>query len=97
MKGRRGRLRLALAACAVYALLLSLSLHARSAQPRGEQATDVGRVVSARVDRTVTVRSADDARRAVLEAAAEGRKVSIAGTRHSMGGQTFMKERSCST
>ncbi|MGN7454333.1 FAD-binding oxidoreductase [Paenibacillus pasadenensis] len=89
MKGRRGRLRLALAACAVYALLLSLSLHARSAQPRGEQATDVGRVVSARVDRTVTVRSADDARRAVLEAAAEGRKVSIAGTRHSMGGQTF--------
>ncbi|QJC54002.1 FAD-binding oxidoreductase [Paenibacillus albicereus] len=85
--GRRWRV--ALAACAVYALLLALSLQARSALPRGEEATDVGRVVSARVDRTVAVRSAEDARRAIREAAAEGRKISIAGTRHSMGGQTF--------
>ncbi|PLT48170.1 putative oxidoreductase [Paenibacillus pasadenensis] len=89
MRSGRGRRRLALAACAVYALLLALSLQARSALPRGEEATDVGRVVRARVDRTVEVRSVEDARRAIREAAAEGRKVSIAGTRHSMGGQTF--------
>ncbi|KKC48218.1 FAD-binding protein [Paenibacillus sp. D9] len=73
----------------LYAGAFALSLTVRSAMPRGEEATDVGRIVSAKVDKTVAVRTTEDVAAAIREARREGRKVSVAGTRHSMGGQTF--------
>jgi len=41
------------------------------------------------VDRVVTVRSSDDARRAILEAGASRRPICVSGGRHAMGGQQF--------
>ena len=41
------------------------------------------------VDRIVDVRSAADARAAILAAAAEGKVICVSGGRHSMGGQQF--------
>jgi FAD/FMN-containing dehydrogenase len=43
------------------------------------------------VDRIVDVRSAADARAAILAAAAEGKAVCVSGGRHAMGGQQFAR------
>src|SRR5215204_7828021 len=43
------------------------------------------------VDRIVDVRSAADARAAILAAAAEGKVVCVSGGRHAMGGQQFAR------
>lgn len=52
-------------------------------------ATDVSRVSQARVNRIESIQSVDDIRAALDDAARSGLKVSIAGRRHSQGGQTF--------
>lgn len=50
---------------------------------------DVARLMSARVGRVERVRDLDQMRALLQEAKAKGLKVSIAGSRHSQGGQTF--------
>jgi len=50
---------------------------------------DASRLDRTAVGEVVEVTSEEDVRRALLAAAAAGRKVSIAGRRHSMGGQTL--------
>lgn len=42
------------------------------------------------VDRVVVVRSANDAQRAILDAAAAGKPICVSGGRHAMGGQQFV-------
>ena len=51
---------------------------------------DVSRLETVRVARVIRVRNADEIRRAINEACANHLKVSIAGARHSQGGQSYV-------
>src|SRR6476469_11039965 len=60
--------------------------------PSGVVVNDVhSRLNPTVVDRVVTVRSADDARAAILAAGEAGRTICVAGGRHAMGGQQFAR------
>src|SRR5919109_4789998 len=51
--------------------------------------SDVARIAPARVSQVVDVRSVDEIRAAVRDARQRGLKVSVSGSRHSQGGQTY--------
>lgn len=50
---------------------------------------DVSRMNATEVERVFEVRTSDDIKRILRQAAAEGRQVSVRGTQHSMGGHTI--------
>ena len=54
------------------------------------QRTDVARLAPARVARVAEIRGIDDLRAVLHDAQAHGLKVSISGSRHSQGGQTYI-------
>src|SRR5437773_572270 len=90
----RGRVAAAVAAAALLALALYASsfvvsysdlLHADDPLQR----TDVARLAPARVERVAEIRGIDDLRAVLRDAKARGLKVSISGSRHSQGGQTY--------
>ena len=61
-----------------------------SAPPGGVVVNDVhSRLNPTVVDRVVTVRSAADARNAILDAGTANKPVCVSGGRHAMGGQQF--------
>lgn len=88
--GALAALSCSLVCCSVVcATFILLHLPDISPPPTPGVVHDAGRIVSARVP-TIVVPSDDDAVvRAVREAASAGRKVSVAGKRHTMGGHTF--------
>src|SRR5437773_1388532 len=90
----RGRVAAAVAAAALLALALYASsfvvsysdlLHADDPLQR----TDVARLAPARGERVAEIRGIDDLRAVLRDAKARGLKVSISGSRHSQGGQTY--------
>jgi len=90
----RGRVAAAVAAAALLALALYASsfvvsysdlLHADDPLQR----TDVARLAPARVERVAEILGIDDLRAVLRDAKARGLKVSISGSRHSQGGQTY--------
>jgi decaprenylphospho-beta-D-ribofuranose 2-oxidase len=54
------------------------------------QRTDVARLAPARVERVAEIGGLDDLRAVLQDATARGLKVSISGSRHSQGGQTYV-------
>src|SRR5438093_83337 len=90
----RGRVAAAVAAAALLALALYASsfvvsysdlLHADDPLQR----TRGARLAPARVERVAEIRGIDDLRAVLRDAKARGLKVSISGSRHSQGGQTY--------
>ncbi len=89
-----GRLAAALAAAALLTLVLYASTFVisyddllRSDDPL--LATDVARLVPARVERVAQPREVEELQAILREARQRGLKVSVAGSRHSQGGQTY--------
>jgi decaprenylphospho-beta-D-ribofuranose 2-oxidase len=77
-----------LGCCVCIAFLYSLN-HAPPPADPPEVVNDVARLNRTAVRKVVSPKDEEEIRDAVLEAAAKGEKVSIAGKRHSMGGQTI--------
>ena len=96
-----GRLRpLRTAAWALAALVLALGVYASTlvvsyadlfSTPDPLLRTDVGRLRPARVHRIATIHDVEQLKTAVRNARARGLKVSISGSRHSQGGQTYTR------
>src|SRR5688572_14953718 len=55
-------------------------------------ASDVARLTPTKVQRIEVIRSEDDLQRVLAEARAQKRKISISGSRHSQGGQTYFDD-----
>jgi decaprenylphospho-beta-D-ribofuranose 2-oxidase len=90
-RGWAGLALLAVAGLAFYASTFVVSWGGFFRERDALDFEDIGRVEAARVDEVRFVQSVDDIREALEIAASRGLKVSIAGSRHSQGGQTFAK------
>lgn len=73
----------------LYAAAFGASVAVRLAMPTEAEATDVGRLMKAKVRKIVRINTTEDVARALEEARRRGLKVSVAGTNHSQGGQSF--------
>jgi FAD/FMN-containing dehydrogenase len=80
-----------IAAVLIYAAAFGGSLAVRLSMPVEMTATDVGRIMQARVHKIVSVRNTEDIAEALAEAKRKGLKIAVSGTRHSQGGQTMFE------
>jgi FAD/FMN-containing dehydrogenase len=80
---------LLIGAILLYATAFAASLAIRASTPEGQTASDVSRLMSARVHEVIPVRSTSDIVKALEKARRNNLKIAISGARHSQGGQTF--------